>query len=474
LEGALKRSTRFTQYRLVVSVLVVAACGDNRAPGEDLDGIRDAIAVDAPVDAQIFDIDANPSATHRGVLSVFEVGLLGAAAEGHLPNTQIAQGVQVRINFLETASEEAPVMEEMPGGLEGCKAWEYTAAELPGAIGVDEGPIAITVADSDSGTGLEITFPSCGFTAGTGYTCPDTSSSGVATGIDLMGVGVGPTAAAQLTLPGGSAFTFDADDAGFGRYVKFRGTGVATLDDPDVAFPILAFGGDRSITIGLPLGLGTDIPTLTAGTVTTLAGVGPLPGKLDPGFLADTGTAGSPPGMDITFTHAASAHFNAFPPNLGFRGARGIGDDFTLGTGPDDGGAGPNKVLPTAIPTDGSAFTVGCDGGNSTPLPAACGTALGSVLDIETTNATIPNGASPYYFPAPTGAGGRRVHIRCLRIGPGQLTIPTAYSALIMGSGATRIRTTFLRSELVGFTNMTGIANSLQIGAGHGIVGFTM
>jgi hypothetical protein len=105
LEGALKRSTRFTQYRLVVSVLVVAACGDNRAPGEDLDGIRDAIAVDAPVDAQIFDIDANPSATHRGVLSVFEVGLLGAAAEGHLPNTQIAQGVQVRINFLETASE---------------------------------------------------------------------------------------------------------------------------------------------------------------------------------------------------------------------------------------------------------------------------------------------------------------------------------------------------------------------------------
>jgi hypothetical protein len=473
LEGALKRSTRFAQCLLVL-IVATAACGDNRAPGEDLDGIRDAIAVDAPVDAPVFDIDADPSSMHRGTISVFEVGLLGAAAEGHLPNTQIAQGVQVRINFFEIANEEPPIMEEMPGGLEGCKAWDYTTAEHAAAIGIDEGPIAITVADDNSGTGGEITFPSCGFTAGAGYTCPDTTSSGAASGIDITGIGVGATAAAQLTLPSGSAYTFDADDATFGRYVKLGGTGVATLDDPNVAFPILAFATDRSITIGLPLGLGTNLPTLTAGSLTTLAGVGPLPGKLDPGFLASTGTSGSPPGMNITFAHAESAHFNAFPSNLGFVGARGIGDDFTLGTGPDDGGSGPAKVLPTAIPTNGAAFTVGCDGGNTTPLPAACGTALGSILDIETTNTAIPGGASPYYFPAPTGAGGRRVHVRCIRIGPGQLTVPTAYSALIMGSGATRIRATFLRSELVGFTNTTGTPNSLQIAGGHGIVGFTM
>ncbi len=426
-----------------------------------------------PIDAPPLEIDASVLASHSGTISVFEVGLLGAASEGFAPNTQIGQGVQIRAIFLDLASAEAPLMEEMPGGLEGCKAWDYTTAEAAAAIGVGQGPISVTVADNAPGTNLEIQFPPCDFAPGLGYICPDSASSGSAVGIDLTGVGAGLTAAAQLTLPGASAHTFDASDEAFGRFVKFSGTGNATLDDPASAFPITAFTGARSITIGLPLGTGTNLPTLTAGTMTTLGGTGPQPAKADPGFLADTGAGGAPPGVNVLFGHAESTDFNAFPATLGFTSVRGIGDDFALGTGPDDGAAGPNKVLPTAIPTNGTAVTVGCDGGHQSPLPANCGIALGSVLDIETTNATIPGGSSPYYFPAPSGGGGRRVHVRCVRIGPGQLTVPTAYSALIMTSGATRIRATFLRSELVGFTNTTGLPNSVQIAAGHGIVGFT-
>ncbi len=433
--------------RLVSLVCVLggaAACGDNLTNGggdDDTDAIQiDAPNPDAPTDAP--PIDA-PTATHAGTISVFDVRLRnqgGAGVDGH--------GIQVGISFTDLASAQQPIMEESPGNpTDGCKLWEYTPAQLVASFGADQGPVQVC----GSGPGPQFTcaqagnaFPPCVFQAGVGYICPDTASSGSANGVTIASAGTSLTSMATTTLN-----KFDGLDVG--RYIRFSGTGNAILDNagplPIVMVPAAGMGA-AVVFAGVEV---TAMPT--AGTYTVLAGVGPIPGAPASGFLADNEM--------ITFQKAASANFEAFPANLGFSGANGIGDAFTLGTAPVGGVA---KVLPTTIPTDGSAFTVGCDNA------AACGTSLGSILNIITTDATVL--PSPFSFPPPVT---KRVQIRCIEVGATTITVPAAYSARLTRamSGGTRIQTSFIRSNQAGATNMSGPPNTVLIAGGHAEVGFT-
>jgi hypothetical protein len=122
------------------------------------------------------------------------------------------------------------------------------------------------------------------------------------------------------------------------------------------------------------------------------------------------------------------------------------------------------KVLPTSIPTDGSAFTLGCDDAPS------CGTALASIVDIITTDAPV-TGLSPFSLPSPVT---KRVQIRCIKIGATTVTVPTGYAARLAAamSGATRIRVQFSRVNAAGAQNATLAPNTTNIVGGHGEYGF--
>ncbi|KAB2910706.1 MAG: hypothetical protein F9K40_02060 [Kofleriaceae bacterium] len=421
---------------LVCALAGAAACGDNLTPGGGDD--EDAVQPDAPNPDAMPPTDA-ATATHAGTISVFDVRLRnqgGAGVDGH--------GIQVGISFVDLATAQQPIMEESPGNpTDGCKLWEYTPAQLVASFGSDQGPVQVC----GDGPGAQFTcaqagnaFPPCVFMAGVGYICPDAASSGSAMGATFASPATSLTAMTTTTVN-----KFNALDVG--RYIRFSGTGNAILDNagplPIVDVPTAGMGA-VVVFAGVEV---TAAPT--TGTYTVLAGVGPIPGAPATGFLADNEM--------IKFEKAASANFEAFPANVGFTGAGGIGDAFTLGTM-------NGKVTPTSIPTDGSAFTVGCDDA------AACGTALGSILNIITTDATL--GPSPFSFPPPDE---KRVQIRCIEVGATTITVPAAYSARLTQamSGGTRIQATFIRSNQAGATNMSGPPNTVLIAGGHAEVGFT-
>ncbi len=375
-------------------------------------------------------------ATHSGTISVFDVRLRnqgGAGVDGH--------GIQVGISFNDLSMTLPPLMEESANPLDGCKLWEYTPAQVVANLGTDQGPVQLCGPGAQfgcPGSGAP-TFPPCVFAGATvGYICPDTASSGSANGAVFASPG---TSLTSMTL---TAPAFGAEDVG--RYIRFAGTGNAVLDNAG-PLPIVMVPGAGAGAVVVFAGVEV-VATPTAGTFTTLAGVGPIPGAPASGFLANDEM--------ITFRKPASADFSAFPANLGFGGAGGIGDAFTLGTA---GG----KVLPTSVPTDGSAFTIGCDDAGS------CGTALGSILNIITTDGTL--GASPFSFPPPVT---KRVQIRCIKVGDTTITVPAAYSARLARamSGANRIQTTFIRSNQAGTTSTSGAPNSVLIAGGHAEVGF--
>jgi hypothetical protein len=322
-------------------------------------------------------------------------------------------------------------MQESTSAVDGCKLWELTPSQLAASVGGDEGAVQVTATD---GTPV---FPPCIFAgAGVGYVCPDAASSGLGGTLSATGA---PPGTSLFTSAG--AATFGAEDVG--RYLHLGATGVSSLN---TIFPIVAVVS--STTVVLATGASISLVLPPAARFTTLAGQGPMPGATPDTFFTNT--------ERLTVAKPASANFDAFPANTGFPGSNGIGDGFTLGTA--DG-----KVLPTSIPTDGSAFTIGCDDAPS------CGTALGTVVDIVTTDA--PLGASPFSFPPPVT---RRVQIRCIKVAARSVTVPAEYAAHLARamSGATRIRTQFSRVNQAGAQNVTPPPNVATIAGGHAEVGF--
>jgi hypothetical protein len=172
-----------------------------------------------------------------------------------------------------------------------------------------------------------------------------------------------------------------------------------------------------------------------------IAAAGPIPSAPDPGFLADDST--------ITVAHTMGGGNHV--ANFSLASAPGtVGDDFTL-----DASSLTNLVNP---PRTGAAITYTC------ATNCAGANASGSLVNIETTDAPLA-GLSPFALPPPVT---KKVQIRCSALGSGTITIPAAYSAKLMASGATRIQSTFMRGALLSSANppVTGVA-------GHAIVGFT-
>lgn len=419
------------RFALLALPFAAAACGDNNGTDVPIDAAIDTAVIDTPIDTPtdtpidtaVDAPDGPPVTTYSGTISVLEAALLNPGTSG----TFFGQGVQAGITFTssDTTMFPAPLMEEQPGSPLGCKAWQYTAAQAPlASIGLDEGPVAV---NSPAATTTSF-LPSCVFQPGAGYICPHTGTMSTG-GI----IAAGP-AAGTATLTDADT-TFNAGNTS-NRYVRIGG---ATNAANNGVFPILALGGANTIVYGNPAFVAETIPA--TGFHINLAGVGPTPMAPDPGFLTDTAS------IDFVHTMGGGGHIPDFTATTSAAGS--VGDDFTLPLA--------SLNLLNAIPRDGTAFTVGCADA------ASCGTASGTLINIVTTDGPTA-GLSPFTMPLPTT---RRVQVRCASLGAISITVPAAYSALIMGSGATRIQTTFIRPTL-----MAGVANVTSI-SGHAVVGFT-
>lgn len=420
--------------RLVVLAFALGgsvACGDDEARPTDA-------AVDAPVDASIdAPVDGPPPPQFTGTITLVEGQVLAPAPAP--AGTVAAQGIQLGITFADSTMAVAPVLETNPGSLFGCKVTVYdTVAEIAGAAGVDEGAVQFTV-DNGAGGAPPIVFPTCVFAApGVGYICPDPSSSQAVTAVNnvtLGPAGAPPSTLTLLTVVAGTA-TFSADDVG--RYVKFAGTGVAGLDAAVASFPIVALGPSANRAV---LGTSAVITApVTAGTMTTLAGAGPFPMLADPGQLSDGASA------TATLTPGGGSHFPVTTITYS-----NVGDDLSMDA--------TNAGLLRNLPRDGTEFALEC---------MTCGTSIGTVLNITTTDGSLAGITSPFAMPPPAT---KRVNIRCAEVGATRITVPANVSAFLMSSGATRIQANFVRATFgapaPSTPGLTGVI------AGHALVGFT-
>jgi hypothetical protein len=423
--------------------LALAACGDNQKNTGDIDAPPapiDGPTIDTPTPIDAPNIDAPPAVTYTGTFTVFEAKLLGAPSPAP-SNTVIAQGIQLGNAVLPATDLVAQHPDSTTGAAvpTGCKIFEYTPAQYLASLGGNEGTATVTVTQTAPAAPA---FPTCIFQAGAGYICPDAGSSGTAVGITLTGTGTGATAAAILTLPAGHPATFAAED--IGRFVKFGGTANPTLDASYNAFAIVNIVSPTSVAIGLPLGTGTNIPALTAGTMTTLAGVGPSPAFAGTGQLADDAM------VSVAFNTTAAGGAGHVP---NFTVSHGdVGNDFTIST------AVATRMQ--SVPTN-AALTLECnDAGGS------CGTSIGTLVNIVSTDAPV-TGLSPFAFPPPVA---KRVQIRCAFFDANPVVIP----ATVMDNlaGATRIQTTYARVVLSPVANEMFTPDVFPL-AGHAYVGFT-
>lgn len=425
--------------------LALAACGDNQktvgdidAPPAPIDG--PTIDTPTPIDAPNIDapsIDAPPVANYSGTISVVEARLKnmgGAGVDGH--------GVQIGVSFINDSTAVPPIA--MTAGAtttSGCFVWRYTVAQLATTLGNDQGAVQVNVGDGSP------TFPACIFQPGAGYICPDTASSGVG-GTLAVGPSAGTSTFTGATFAGGGGFS--AEDVG--RYIRLSGTGVAALD---TAFPIVAVVSASTVVVA---GASVALTLPAAATFTTLAGVGPIPvASFDPLADADTITA--------TKTGAGTPDVDNFADRTLSVGGPSVGDNFTLGTGPSSTTPTINKVLPTAIPLDGSEFVIGCDS------TAECGTSIGSLINIVTTDAPV-TGLSPFGFPTPVAT---RTQVRCVTLSSRDVRVPAEISAFLRpsSSSATRIQTTFIRGNFGPIGDVNGPTATTNFLGGHAEVGFT-
>lgn len=414
---------RLALFALATASLV--ACGDDGG-GTPVDAATDTQIVDVPIDT--------PPATYSGSITVLEAAVLNPGTTG----TFFGQGPQVSISFTDSVAVPGPLMEEMPGTPLGCKVWEFNPTQTAAAVvGNDEGSVAITL----TGGAQQHTVPTCAYQAGAGYLCRHMDTAGTG-GIVAMGA----MGAATLTVTNGAYSAMNSS----GKYVNIAGAVMAANNG---TFPIAMSTGANTIVYINPAAANETLPGTS--THINLAGVGPIPNRADPGFLENDNAA------SIVLTSGGGAHFTTFTSTTG---ASTIGDDFVLNANGAMNTAETIKL--NAIPRDGLAFTMTCDA-------ASCpgGSASGMVLNIVTTDGTVP--ANPQQFfvmPPPTT---KRVQVRCAVLqgaaaNGSTITVPATYMARIMTSGATRIQASLIRGHL-----MSGGPTNVSVVSGHALVGFT-
>jgi hypothetical protein len=403
---------------LTTAMIAGAGIGAIAACGDDSGGNPDARRFDAPTPTPDGMPDAMVAASYVGQLSILEATIWVPFSDP--PFVEFGTGPSFRMAFTDPAATGAPVMEEMPGSPFGCKAFEYTPTQFLATLGADLGTIDIAFPSGG------VPVPTCVHTP-TGYACPDPATAG--NGDNAV---IGPTATPGVHTYTDPDATYTAAIAG--RYLSISG---ATTAANNGAFPIVQLVGATTIAYANPAA----VNETAGGTSITVAGVGPIPQAA--GFIADDAS------MNVTFTSSDTQVFPNFTGTLA-----DFANDFTPDTA--------TQALITGIPTDGSAFTLDC-------AANSCADSLSRVVNIQTTDSPTA-GLSPFAMPPPTTKG---VLVRCTSAvgGPTSVTIPAAYSAFIMDSGATRIQTTMVSGSLA---SGTGLPNSrLVVLGGHSIVGFT-
>ncbi|WP_437534617.1 hypothetical protein WME79_10595 [Sorangium sp. So ce726] len=353
-----------------------------------------------------------PVATHNGIISIQDVSIQGAPQAGH--------GLTVQVLFIPSTP---PAYEQMPGEIEGCRAWVYDTQDNPPPALTDQGVITIA--------GLEGGPLACRF-AGSGYVCPTSTGAGQAS------VAPGQTGTAAYTIEGA---TFSAADVG--RYLRV--TGAANAKNQG-AFPIVAV---ESSTTAIVVNQGAAEEAFAA-EYTVLAGAGPVPNNpVDPIEGGDEVVVGISPGGEMAFDFPDSAPIVA-------------GEAFT----PDTASA----AALVAVPLDGSPLTLGCGGPGG-----SCGPAQATIVRLTSTDGDV-EGMSPFAMPPPAR---KQVEIQCVTLGgDGTLTIPAEAMKLLQEahqvSPISRIRTALMREGWARTTNAASLPpNSATIVVGHGLLGFT-
>jgi hypothetical protein len=392
------------------------------------DASNDAPVADAGPDAAIPDAgpdaalpDAAPDAAvtdHVGTISLQDLSIQGHPELGH--------GLSITID-LTPLDPIQPVVDTNPGSLFGCKAWVYdlTMGQAPPVTDANHGDISVMAPST--------TIPTCTFIPGQGYRCIAGGGAGGA-GDLIQDDAAGPGTAALVDMAP-AAYTFSAADVG--RYVVISG---ATPASNNGAFPIVGVNpASNAVIYGNPAAASGAF----GGTFTVIAGLGPVPpvmGLPDPIQDADT--------LDVAI-QPASGEF-AFPAQ-----SVAAGDAFVLDMA--------SQLQMNTIPMDGSAVTLSCDA-----TSCGAGSALGSLITITTTDGLLPPGAPDYYFPAPVQ---KTVVVRCAQLAP-SITIPSSVMQVIADSGATRVRTLFIRPGLAATGNADS-TNPVNIVVGHALAGFT-
>jgi hypothetical protein len=378
-------------------------------PGTDAGG-ADAAAEPAP--------DAAAAGAVSGLISIQDQRLHGAPQAGH--------GLSVRADF--TAGARPPDFDEAPGELTGCKAWLYDDDDDPKPAALDQGTLSVTGTSAPVPAG-------CVFDGAAGYVCP------VASGAGGLSVEAGAPPTARYDLAGAAL-----GDDDVGRHVLVAGD--AAHPGNDGRFPILALAGVSAAIVVNPAAATATYD----GSFTVLAGGGaagiPLDSPADPLRDDDPVVIGIAPGGGMAVDFPDTAPIDP-------------GDAFEL----DAAG----EAVIGAVPIDGSAFSVGCDGEGG-----RCGESFASIVQLETTDADLA-GSSPFALPP---AADKTVVIQCATLGEvGRVDIPAGATALLRRAHEarpiTRVRLAFMRN---GFALATGSGPRpvpVRVVVGHQIVGFT-
>lgn len=420
---------RFMCVRFVTALAIGAlvtfgvGCGDDDNVQQDAAVQHDAaVQEDAPAQSDVAvqqDAQNDAGPLMRATVAVYDTEIVNTGFSA------LGQGVVASVTIVNDYAEKPATLEESPGGLTGCKLWEYESTDpgWPDFDGLDQGTVQLTFTNGPTVT------PPCVFVTGQGYICPwgqgvgGTWSTGPSAGLTILTL-TNPSPAPAITAAAVGSYLVVMDPPGGGSAVV-EGT-----------MPIMAVPADN--TLVLYTGTAT-IPNGTAETGAWLAVWGSAPTPAAP-----TGMLANDASVQAVFTPKTGADLAAFDLTV-----TDVGDDFTMAA--SAAGTPPIKAL-TDIPFDGTAFKVQCD---------TCGAAAGSILRLVATNADVTGIAFP---DMPVGT--KKVEIQCRQFGQSVLTVPAEFSAKL--TDMTRVQATYMRLGVAMSTNPP-----VNMVAGHAKAGYT-
>lgn len=399
-----------TKGALVPYVLVLISCPSCRSPqsGTDRADSGSTATGDSGVEESGPDagLPADAGRAIEGEIMIDEVTYVDQLPRG--------LGLEIDLRFYE---RRAPVLEDTPGSAFGCKVYEYAIPSSPPSPSRPEGRVTIAARDGSP------VVPPCDHDGATGYACVGSSGTG-----------------GRISRVINDSFRFDTDpttpwsDDDLGRYVEIEG---AAHSGNNGAFPIVLVASASSLWFYNPSPNAAEEALPSSATWTIRAGGGPAPNVAEPGVLADDDE------LDIELDAGGDLDLASFTSRVE------VGDTFRLD--------GDSTYRIANVPADSSEFSFAC---------STCGTADVTLLRISTTDAPVEPAPAPRStFPPPIA---KAVHIRCLVTGPDPVTVPAAASEFIRRSGASRIRTAYVRAN-----RSSALSGTVSVYAGHGAVGFT-